>query len=300
MLVCPHMKWFWDLAITIRDSFYNPAAYSAVAKKDLSSAFFYASIAAVLNAAFIVGLMMPFLWELSQIDTGPEAVDEIYPEGLQVMIQKGQVFTNAVEPLQIEANGLFVGEKSLTTQAASSSEHKYILTIDTKRPLTLEDVRAYDSYLVLGKSTLYAQKNSNEIRSYDLSEIQELEINEGVVKSYAQKARPWILAGIFALPLIVLVFFGIGVLVYFLFLALFGALLVKIAARIRGFSLPYAGAYAVALYATIPVTVFNVVADIIGFGNSFFTSVLVFVLVVMINLKKDKLPEDSGEAEVSR
>ena len=109
-------------------------------------------------------------------------------------------------------------------------------------------------------------------------------VNEDNSAVWAEAALKFIKIAAIPLLLFLFIFGSVFVTLWHMFVLLFAALVVKIIAAIKKIEMPYPTAYIVALFATIPVLILNMVL------NTFmqvpaFIDLLLFIVIVSINLK---------------
>lgn len=108
-------------------------------------------------------------------------VEEVYPEELEVKINKGIVSTNVTEPYYITIReetleNLF----SLKQTDKNTRSRVRLLAIDTKGKA--DDFERYQSLALLTESSV-VYYNDNNVNIYPLREIQDLTVNKEIVKS---------------------------------------------------------------------------------------------------------------------
>ncbi|KKW19832.1 MAG: hypothetical protein UY63_C0005G0015 [Parcubacteria group bacterium GW2011_GWA2_51_10] len=263
------------LAADIRNSFYSPETYQNLRSSGFGRAVRFSFIASLISAIAALIMMVITFYPFMNA-TFIEQLVAFYPSELVVTINNGVVSTNVEEPYTIS----FPDRVEANTNDGPGN----FVVIDTTEALTLEDVKAYDAWIVLGKSTLYAA-GANELRAIDLSgNKEEIIISKSFVEEIARKAKPFVTAGIVLLPLIASLFLLLFGMIGYLILGIFGALAAMLIARVGDMRLHYREGYVVSLYAIIPVAVFDAATDFIESGNSFWLGLAVFLVVLVANL----------------
>ena len=173
-------------------------------------------------------------------------VTRLYPDDLEIRMVNGTISTNAEEPLAIPF------PESWRTQQERSAMPENLLVIDTTKSIALEDFAEKKTSLILGKNTLGAwdqQKGKADI--YDLggksgegSLLLTKEKYAMFVSRVSSVLQKVFLFGIFLLPVFFYVAYWIGYLVYLIF----GAAIVWLVAKQRGYALSYKNAYKAGIY----------------------------------------------------
>src|SRR3989344_582823 len=275
------MNFFQRLVEDIKNSIYNPSFYADMPSKTGGRPIVVLAFISALAGAYVAVSTIGGLYSFVKSDP-VKGMTGVYTEELVITIKDGVVSTNVESPYFIEN----------PEETPSADSPSYLAVIDTREDVPFEELAEYDAFAVLGRSTLFLFRpgERGDDRSYNLSSIKEFTLDKKTVDEFAAMVRPWIAAAVYLLPLIMLAFITLwGVLMY-LFLAVFGALTVKLIALLKGLPMPYGTAYVTALYALIPVLLFDLLTDIIGFGNSFLLGALVFIVILLVNLGKEPTP----------
>lgn len=171
---------------------------------------------------------------------------ELYPDELEIRFTEGIISTNAEEPFAIAF------PESWRTHEEGARMPENILVIDTMKSIALEDFATKKTMLILGKSTLgFWDEEESSVSIYDLESKAESESFVLTKTEYAQFIaqassvfQKVLLIGILFLPVFLYIAYWVSYLVYLLF----GACIVWIAAKIRGYKLSYKNAYKAGLY----------------------------------------------------
>ena len=173
-------------------------------------------------------------------------VTRLYPDDLEIRMVNGTISTNAEEPLAIPF------PESWRTQQERSAMPENLLVIDTTKSIALEDFAEKKTSFILGKNTLGAwdqQKGKADI--YDLggksgegSLLLTKEKYAMFVSRVSSVLQKVFLFGIFLLPVFFYVAYWIGYLIYLIF----GAAIVWLVAKQRGYVLSYRDAYKAGIY----------------------------------------------------
>lgn len=175
-----------------------------------------------------------------------DIITELYPDELEVNVVNGDISTNAEEPLSIPF------PVSWRTKEYSGMPEN-LLVIDTAKSITLEDFAAKKTAFILGKNTLGAwDQKEGKVSIYNLGEkkgemgtflLTKAKYAQFIAhaSSVAQKA---LLIGMCFLPILFYIAYWIGYLMYLFF----GAAIVWLVAKKRGYQLSYKNAYKAGMY----------------------------------------------------
>lgn len=274
-----------ELFINLKNSFYNPSFYSSLSSasigKGLGFISFWSFIGAVVAVAVIAVQAAPEMSKFSPLTY----VESHYPDELVITIDGGIATTNVEEPYTI------VLEEGGSDSRASSS----IMVLDTKRDLTLSDIKAYDAAFLLTKDTVIVKKSEGETRMFPLSEVKHFELDKDLALEYAEKSIFWFKVLIIPIALVTASFIAAMSIMYYLVCGLAGALLVMLVGRFCKKRFAFGSAYAVALFAFGPVMVADMIYML--FGDIAFPStaiLIIFTVVIIANIRK-MAGSDNGE-----
>lgn len=267
----------------IQDSIYNPAFYAKVPKQTFGTALKYFLLLMLLISLIRTIDTLPALIDVQR--KAPEWVASVvnyFPEELEIKIKDGQTSTNANEPYFIPLNP--------DNEATSSGQN--LLVIDTKTPFSASQFNQYNTIAWLTKDSLfYKDGEGQDLRGYQLSEIDDLTINRSLAQQTTKYLEPWynlITYLLFVAVLLGLTFVNILNLLYLLVLAA----LIWLMAKIFKWGLEYSQAYKVGMYAiTLSLLVDTLLTlthrwtNISGFNLMFS---LIALAVVYLNLSKTK------------
>jgi hypothetical protein len=270
----------------VGQSIYSPAFYRDLRAKPLSfSIKYYVSLTAILALAGTVLLAVQFLPSVqSALGTVAAEAVEHFPAELEIVIAKGAASTNVEEPYSVKFTP---GVAELVTgEGAAEPAHRNFLVIDTVSPLSLDQFRNYDTFLLLSKNYVLAGGDRGEIRAYPLARVPDIVINKawvtkvtGELTPYLRFLGPLVVAGVLVF---LVAYFAVQLL--YLFLA---ALLVWALLRIKGIKARYGEAYRIGIHAMTLGTLVNALAFAFHppLGIPFLFTVLLLV-VVGVNCKK--------------
>ncbi len=274
-----YLKRFWN---NIKNSFYNPEFYSSLRHKR-----FWRAVLVLLGVSMISMLVIcimltatvgGFLKSFSPDDF----VSSYYPQGVELTAKDNQFHSNVTEPFYISLPKDADGEME---------EFTNVVVIDTSDDLTLDQIEAYDAFVVVTKNGIAGTEENGRMRVISLKQanLGDFVINKNNAVTWAETALDFIKVA--AIPLLILLFIFGSLLITLghMFVLLFAALVVKIIAAIKKIKMPYPNAYIVALFAIIPVLILNMIV------NKFVPvpvsiNLLLFIVIVSVNLKSTHTP----------
>ncbi len=269
-----YLKRFWN---NIKNSFYNPEFYSQLRHKR-----FWKAILVLLGVSMISMLVICVMLAVTvggflKSFSSDDLVNTYYPDGLELTAKDNQFTSNVAEPYFIP---LPDGDKHGTDTFTNA------IVIDTSNDLTLEQIGAYDAFVVITKTGIAGKEDSGEMRVITLKQanLGDFVINEENATTWTTTAFKFIKIAVIPLLLFLFIFGSAFITLWHMFVLLFAALIVKIIAAIKKVEMPYPTAYIVALFATIPVLIVNVVLNTFIYVPVFI-DLLLFIVVVSSNLK---------------
>lgn len=286
------MNYISRVADLIRRSIYDSSLYTEARTSRISrplSVLAWISVVWALMIAIPAGIALVLFVNTNFLDKA----SGVYPSDLVVTIKDGEASANVEQPYFIDMPG----------KESASSSPQYLAVIDTRPEVTVEELTSYDAPVILTQKTLFvadeaksdnlktAPNFTGSFRPVGLTEVKDFTLSRATVDSFVDKVRPFVNGFLYILP--VLLFFlvlGFSVLAY-MFVALFGAFIVMLTAKLKGMSFDYGTSYVIALYASIPVALFDLLTDVLGIGNYFLLSFAVFVGILIYNLRPDTSSE---------
>lgn len=203
-----------------------------------------------------------------------KVVDQ-YPAELVITIKDGVASANVEQPYFI-----------YSTFDTDSSTSTMLAVVDTRQEVTVGELNSYEAPVILTQKKLYFE-GTDEGRSADFANVKSLTIDRAAVQNLGDTVRPFISGALYLVP-VLLFFLLLGVFILgYMFSALFAALIVMLFAKFKGLSFDYRTSYVTALFALIPVSILDLLTDLVGFGNSFLLTLAVFIAVVLINVRQD-------------
>src|SRR3989344_718780 len=289
------MNYFKVFFYVWKNSFSRASYYKDVLKAPISFSLKYFIFFNFL-LSFIVALFLSFKILIPMNDfikRFPKIINKVYPEGLEVRIRNGVVSTNTPEPYFISVDRLDRGFEELEEEVKGikSDEIKNILVIDTNA--TLDDLKRYQTYVLLTKNYLTYYKDDGRIESVSLNEIKNFTVNQNVVRRQLNKFIPWLnLVPVFLLPFLFvgrLMFFIVGQLLYLLIIAL----VLFIGAKISSFPLSFFKAYQIDLHLATIIMPFFLLLSAIKIQLQFpFLKLILFTVIglYILNSLKNTSP----------
>lgn len=164
-------------------------------------------------------------------------VEEVYPQELEIKIEKGLATTNVTEPYYLVVRqSTLENYLSLTDDNAGSTTKIRLLAIDTKGKA--EDFERYQALVLLTeKSLVYFQ--DGRINVQPLREMPQLTINREVMTNLIKELNQnnWLVVGVKFLVVIMPFFILLGAFLSLLFIWLFLAVIIWLMKRINQLNL---------------------------------------------------------------
>jgi hypothetical protein len=266
---------------TIRDSIYSPKFYSEIPQKKFRSAFGYFFL-----LVFILTVFSSILPINEFINKGRPAIDDfvkktinIYPKELELKIENGKVSSNVKEPYFITLPKEWTNNKN---------GNGNLVVIDTATPYSAEQFNEYKSLAWVTKDSIF-YREENQIKTADLSKVNNMTINKAFVDKLFAKFSPWLkwITPIVSAAIILGIYMSYTSKLFYL---LFLALLIMVTANLLKKPLSYKDSYKTGLYA---MTLGFFVDFILGFTNIrgfAFMFTLIALVVVLLNKSKGEIP----------
>ncbi len=263
----------------IKNSIYSPSFYHQIPKIRLSSTIGYFSLLILLLTLLKTIFISPNI--LADTSAGIEGLVNdavsMYPKELEVTIQNGVAGTNVQEPFFIP----------LTNQATVDEvEYQNILVIDTQAPFSVNQFNEYRSIAWLTRDAFFFRSNRDrfDIRSFDLTKINNLTINKDVVSSIVDNFKPYIK---FIGPILLILIF-IGTYLIFLFRLLYILILALIIwgiTKLLKKKLTYGNSVKVGIFAMTLGLIVEIIISVLNIQSFPFMFSLITLAVVFINLQ---------------
>src|SRR3989338_18559 len=241
--------------------------FFTVLKKTLTSTSYYRDILAApfsfsfkffLVFSVLISLIIniyifnKFIWAVPNvIKVMIPAVTDIYPEEIEIKINKGKISTNVAEPYTITMANVTQrlnpdAKKSIDTEFGSN---KNLLVIDTKG--SIEDFTAYDTRFLLTSNYLMFARRAAQVEIVSLKNAQDMVINksfvEKIIKQFVPILRQVIYFGAIFLFIAMILINILSTLVYLIFFAL----LLWLLAKIINYSLAYKKSFQMGLHLSV-------------------------------------------------
>lgn len=267
-----------------KNSFYNPQFYASLRARKFSSSFkyFFALIGALtFIQAFVIGSEASAFFSSSNL----YRVVGFYPKELVLTLQGGAVSTNVTEPYLIK------------NSESKRNEPANLVVIDTKNDFSLDLYKQYNARIFLGKNFLAIEKGPGRFDLSDLSHVPDFTLGQGRLFHYADVVVKHHLLISFAIFASMFVFIFAGMSVGFLAVLLLFAPLIMFFAKRKKISLSYCQSYQFGLHALTLPLILQTVFMLGGFQSPMpFFSVIVFLVVVLCNLRKSEFELLSTDA----
>ncbi|OGK23897.1 hypothetical protein A3A46_01020 [Candidatus Roizmanbacteria bacterium RIFCSPLOWO2_01_FULL_37_13] len=223
----------------------------------------------------------------------PQVLVKVYPEQLEIKIQKGVVTTNVPEPyfIPIDRFEKTFEEFDKEVKGIKSDEIENVLVIDTNA--RVEDLKRYQTYALLTRNYLVYYKDKARIEIVPLDEIKNFTLNQGLVKGVINRFLPLLrVIAIFLIPFIFVgsfLFFSIFQLIYLLF----SALVLFLGGKLISYPVNYLKSYQIDLHLATIITPFFLVLRALNFEVQFpFLRLILFSLIglYIFNSLKNSAP----------
>lgn len=275
---------------SLKALFYRPEFFRKQEFHSGEALRFYTFTILVFSLATVVLLIPGVLMLYQDVTSGTWAkqqsiINNIYPEGLVVNIREGEVSTNSQGavffPVPAEWQGRDISADNL-------------LVINTEKPIQTTDFAEANTLAILGKNEIgFRDPEKSEIRIMslrgDAREPLTFTLTDQVFTTFVDQAfrviQAVIAIGFLLSPLFIFIGLWMGYLVY----SLLGALLVWIAASIRGHKLSYDRAYLSALYLLPIPFLASFVLTLSGIHRFPLLFSLVLFFAAFINFQKVKV-----------
>ncbi len=282
----------------IKSSVYDPLFYSRIREKRGSSAFGYFALLVFVFAFFasispLRGIATFIFQSSEKKDAVRQEVLAVYPDELVLTTKGGKVSMNQPSPYTIPVPMVIQNESTKNNQKVP----KNLIVINTNKPIGTDDFAVYDTFAVLSADSIGIfdqEKGKMEIQSLEkiLNEPYTLDKTQ-FISFVAMLEKILKVVGVtllFLLPFFV--FFGM--MLWYVIYLLFGALIIWIAAKLRGANWDYKTAYKAGLYLmTLPIICVGLMSFISSQSATIpflFTGIL--FLATLININKEEKQEE--------
>ncbi len=281
------MHFIRRLTDTIQNSFYNPVFYREHRESGVGKPLRALTVISALWALALSVMAFVAIQAFLQNDV-LDRIADIYPEELVITIENGEASANVAQPYYIP----------MPPVIASSSTPEYLAIIDTRPEVTVNELLGETAAIYLTQKTLVfinkyeagTDPSQPQVshQYVNVASIPNQTIDSDTAEELVGIARPIVNAIGWAAPFVIfIILLAVAVLGY-LFVALFGALIVWLLARIKGIQFTYGTSYVTALFALIPVAIWDLLTDIAGMGNHFLLTLAIFIAVVLTNVRNEE------------
>lgn len=266
--------------LNIKNSIYNPQYYSEVLTKRFSYSLkhyflFSLCLSLILSAYFFVS----FVGEIKMFADNIESkITNYYPEELKIEIKDGKASSNVPEPYFLKMPSEMKSEKDPNFQN--------FLVIDTKGQFSMDKFNSYQTASLLTEDFLVYYNDKKGITIQPLKDIPNFVLDRKNLEFYANKIKPF-LKLIYPLSFIAIFLANLSALLFWLVYLLFAALLVWLAAKIKGMKIGYLNSYKLGIHLLTLGILINFAAKLFhaSVPIPFFFTILLIVLA-FLNIKK--------------
>lgn len=280
----------------VRRCAYDPSFYQSQKEVSFSSALgYFAAVLGMISVVSAVAFSVFIWWSLEHNDSLQNfrtQVEELYPDTLVLSVGKEGISTNVSEPFAIP----FPESWQDNTGKKTGTFPKNLLVINTAKSIESADFSAYDTLAILSKNEIGIYKENEkkaEIQSIKGSD-EPFDINKGGFVEFVGMAVhyfKWIVAILLCLsPFFIFLFLFLAYLVYLVF----GALVVWLAAKLRGVSMTYSLAYRFGLYLIVlPLLYESVLAKFFPILSFPFDATFILFILALINFQTAETAENT-------
>ena len=260
----------------------NLASYSEIVQLKFSSSLKFFFLYFLVYAVVATCVSVPRLFPLKSMILGlPAKLEQLYPEELEIKLQKGEISTNVPEPYYIPLEKV-LGDKPAETPTPPSEITNFIV-IDTNA--NVEDFPGYKTVILLTKRNIVTLDDNGGYKVNELTSSENITINRQVVKTLISTISPFLRylfpALIFCILLGLSVFYPSGKMTYLLFFALIGLLV----AKLMSVKLTFGKIYQIGLHLILIPTTIGSIAVLAGYPILFpFLQTIVMTVLLIIAL----------------
>lgn len=262
----------------IKNSVYNPDYYRGLVGRPITHSLrYYCALILVLGilvttigAALIVPLFNTVVWGVRG------AVLSIYPDDLEIAVEKGIVSTNFSEPLVITLPEPLKGDPGIP-------ERSNLLVIDTTATTTDGALERYDTVFLVGRNTImYEGGTPGDVVIQPIGSTSNFKLDKNsltkffdTIEPYYKYITPLLVLGLFMMVVLIM----LGTMLYLLLVAL----LVWVLASLNKWDITYLKAYQLSLHFATLGFVLAIASMIIFPGSGalvVFTGTLIILALV--------------------
>lgn len=279
---------------TIQSSIYDKTFYRSMKEKKALSALGYFAlitfiVSLVLSVNTVYGIAK-FIFQPSEQKTAiREQILSLYPDDLVLKTANGKLSMNAESPYFIPMPEAWIEQSA----DDGTIPPENLLVINTDKPIEIDDFGMYDTSVILGEDSIGVfDPEKGKIQIQDLTEafgtpftVDKAQFTSGV-QALEKILMGFGVAALFLIPFFVF-FFVFSVHALYL---IFGALVVWLAARIRGADWGYGTAYKASLYLiTLPFVESTLVSLKVIPDVPWLFTIILFVMA-LVNITKPETP----------
>lgn len=270
---------------TIKLSFYNPEFYESVRGQTLWPVIKILVVLGALGIAISASSLAPTFWSLAHSNL-PQAFENSYPDDMVVKIEEGRMSVNKPQPYYI---------KNTLPVLSGPGAPENLVIFDASSTLS-DDIRENSTFLLVKEKYAISQgqNNSQQIISFSRSATSTI-IQKNTITDDVDIIKPYFTYGVLGGGLLLGVFSvllgSIFWVIWQMAYTLLPALLLFIFGLLRNPKLRFKENYMMALYASIPVSIFFFVLGLISVPQPSYVYTLALIAVVVFNIVK--LPKDS-------
>lgn len=266
----------------IKKSIYSPDAYRAVRGQTFGRAVGYVAMAAVFPTVAFMLLAIVGIFSFVPFSVSDE-VAHLYPDNLEITITEGIVQTNVPEPYAIPMPTKW--QRIDSAEGATTPTPENFLVIDTRDNLTADEIQAYDSMFILGRSRIYARESDHKLETFDMTDPSfTTTITKTKALEFVHDMMPYVYAFGVLMFIVVIGFIFAFLFATYLLYAVGGALVVMAIGWIVHNTHSFKESTVVAAYALIPVGIIQMITDTLSL-NAFGLGLALFFVVVFTNLR---------------
>lgn len=274
---------FWS---NLKNSFYNPSFYAGVKQWTLGRAVFF-----ILMMCFVYELIIAVPIAVVSVPavlmfSPQELIDKHYPEGLEVVIEKGIASANVPQPYIIPV------PKNPDAKPGDVEDFANLLVIETTRDVSVSEIESFDSLAILTKDSIIMKESKEKTQIVPLKGM-DFTVNKENIEKGVATIEPIVKTLVFPLAVIVLLVIAPFMLLGYMITALIWGLLAWAISWARNNPHTYKQIYKVSLVAQAPIITLSIIVVALGIPLPPFTDFVIFLALVWLNLQPvDATPDD--------
>ena len=267
---------------TFQDSIYSKEFYRGLPSRAMSESVYYYLLLVLLAAiifAVAIGLRFMPAVNIFARTAGP-AIIQAFPQDLVIEIKNGQATHNSEDPVMIP------------NPFSADMPFRYLLVVDTKNQLPVQDFDKYDTILLLTNNSIISQENKGQAKISSLKDSPNVKIDRQQLTYWQNSIQP------FLEWLIPIMFIGLFIAGFFVYASFFlriilAALVIWAFYGMKKINLPFKRAYQVAIHAsTLSFVLIGVVSMLfMPFPIWPFLFTVITVVVAIVNFSPPQSPD---------